>query len=375
VRRYRPLTLCFFLLFAGGLPAQEHGSFDLLLDVDLNSARAAVGLYQGLAGRPADLARMRGSRIALATTATISGRALTLEMLERSLEAAKFNQDPGEDLFGLLPARRQVAAIRELLDELERRNFSRRVVGTVEQLFPSDARLTGRVPVFVVAFGPQTVDAFVRRVVWRGDHPVYTGEGEGELTIVVNLARAVSYGSSTDERFLSLVSVVAHEVFHAAFGMYKDRSAFWRRFYDSPLRPFDHLLDLAHNEGIAYYLSLVQQSRGMLSQEGESHARAAFVQFSSAAEELLSPTMTAPRAEEILRRSNTSGHWESFGAITGMIVARQIDRTYGRTALVETISAGPYDFFAKYAELQKRDVSLPQLSSTVLREILRAGAR
>jgi hypothetical protein len=211
--------------------------------------------------------------------------------------------------------------------------------------------------------------------VWRGDEPVFAGEGGGELTIVVNLARAVSYGTTTDERFLGLVSVVAHEVFHAAFGMYKDRSPVWQRFYASSPRPFDRLLDLAQNEGTAYYLSLVQQTRGLLPPDGESRARASFAQFNAATEELLSPSLKPRRAEELLRTSNTSGYWENFGAITGMIVARQIDRTQGRTSLVETLSRGPFDFFGKYVELQERDNSLPQLSRQVSREILRLRGR
>ena len=53
------------------------------------------------------------------------------------------------------------------------------------------------VPVYVVAFGYQTVDAYVRRVVWRGNVPVFVGEGEGEVTIIVNLSKAISYGRST----------------------------------------------------------------------------------------------------------------------------------------------------------------------------------
>ena len=40
------------------------------------------------------------------------------------------------------------------------------------------------------------------------------------------------------------------------------------------------------------------------------------------------------------------------GAFTGMIVARQIDRAFGRDALRQTIALGPVDFFGKYIDAQ-----------------------
>ena len=88
--------------------------------------------------------------------------------------------------------------------------------------------------------------------------------GKGFFPTVVNLAKAVNYGKTTDERFVGMVSVVAHEVFHAAFGNYKDGSPAWRAYYATHRSSLDQLLDLTHNEGIAYYLSLVQSSRGRL---------------------------------------------------------------------------------------------------------------
>jgi hypothetical protein len=78
------------------------------------------------------------------------------------------------------------------------------------------------------------------------------------------------------------------------------------------------------------------------------------------------------RANELIRLSNTSGYWESYGSITGMIIARQIDQTLGRMALVETIARGPSDFFGKYVELMKRDNNFPRLSDTVVRELGRS---
>jgi len=365
------VLLLLFFSWVSVAGAQDRASFDLRLDQDFESAEKTVELYEGLYGRPEAVAGLRGSQLALATTALLAQRRLSTRDLERSLEAVKFNQDLGEDLFRMKEARGNAGAIRELLDEVRRRRFADRVVGTVEQLFPPSARLKSRIPIYFVAFGHQNIDAFVRRVVWNGDEPAFVGEGNGELTIVMNLSKAVTYGRSVEERFFGVLSVVAHEVFHAAFGVYKDNSSGWRHYTATHQRPIDHLFALTQNEGIAYYLSLVHQTRGKLRPGWEEQVRTAFAAFSRNAEELLSPEISPRRASAIIRESNTSGYWESYGAMTGMIIARQIDQTLGRSALVETIASGPNDFFGKYVDLINRDGTLPALSPRVVQEIRR----
>lgn len=356
---------------AAPVQAQESGNFDVILNIQYASAEKTIGLYEGLTGNPADIAAMRGSQIALSTTALLAQRPLDTQALTRALEAVKFNQSLDDDVFRMKDARANLVPMRDLLAESQRRNFGQKVVSTVAQLFPAGARVRTVIPVFFVAFGHQNIDAFVRRVRWTGNTPVFTGEGEGELTIVVNLAKAVHYGQSTDERFVGMLGVVAHEVFHAAFGVYKDGSASWRAYYASRRSPMDKLLDLTHNEGIAYYLSLVQSSRGRLPSDGLAHAQRSFAEFNANLAELISPRTSERRINDIIRMSNTSAYWDNYGAITGMIVARQIDQTLGRQALVETIANGPEDFFAKYAELMKRDGELPALSPQLLEVLSR----
>ncbi len=351
--------------------AQQGDAFNVFLRVDYSSAEKTLELYQGIGGRPAEIAALRGSQIALSTTAFLAQRPLDTPALEQALEAVKFNQGLGDDVFRMHDARANVAVIRELLDEAQKRNFGQKVVSTVAQLFPAGARVSTVIPVYFVAFGHQNIDAFVRRVVWRGDTPRFTGEGEGELTIVVNLAKCVNYGRSVDERFIGMLSVVAHEVFHAAFGVYKDGSPAWRNYYATHRTPFDQLLDLSQNEGIAYYLTLIQSSRGKLPPDGLERARRSFADFNRNAAELLAPGTSFRRSEDIIRLSNTSGYWESYGAITGMIVARQIDQALGREALVETVVNGPADFFGKYGELMKRDGNIPVISPPVLQNAAR----
>ncbi len=366
------LFFSFLLLFGAACRAQQNDMFNVYLRIDYASAEKTLELYQGLGGRPAEIAALRGSQIALSTTAFLAQRPLDTPVLEEALESVKFNQAMGDDIFRMRDARANVAAISELLVEAQRRNFGQKVVSTVAQLFPPDARVSTVIPVYFVAFGHQNIDAFVRRVVWRGDTPSFTGEGQGELTIVVNLAKCVNYGHSVDERFIGMISVVAHEVFHAAFGVYKDGSPVWKNYYASHNTPFDQLLDLSHNEGIAYYLTLIQSpSRGKLPADGLERARRSFEEFNRNAEEILAPGTTYRRSEDIIRLSNTSGYWESYGAITGMIIARQIDQTLGRQALSETIARGPADFFGKYADIMKRDGSIPVLSGVVIQNATR----
>ena len=363
-------SLLFLFMFLAAVGARGQEYFNVVLRVNYQSAEQTLELYSGLSGHPADIASLRGSQIALATTALLSQRQLDTPTLERALEAVKFNQNLGDDPFRMKEARASIKEIKELLEESQKRNFGQRVVSTVSQLFPADVRINTVIPVYFVAFGHQNIDAFVRRVAWKGNVPVFTGEGEGELTIVVNLAKSVNYGRTTDERFIGMLSVVAHEVFHAAFGAYKDASPEWRQYYNARRNPVDRLLDLSQNEGIAYYLTLIQRSRGRLPGDGLERAQRNFAEFNRNAAELLSPRTSGQRADDIIRLSNTSGYWESYGAITGMIVARQIDQTLGRQALVETITRGPTDFFGKYADLTRRDPGLPALSPQLV-EILR----
>jgi hypothetical protein len=337
--------------------SQEHAHFQLYLDLNTASAERAIEIYQGLSGRPADAARERGSQLSLAVTGTLAGRRLDTPALEQALEAAKFNQNMGDDVFQMRGARENIAALKDLFLELRRRNFAQRVVSTVEQLFPVDAQIQARIPMYVV------------RVRWEENIPLPADENDGELTIVVNLAKAVRYGNETDERFIGLLSVVAHEVFHAAYGVYKQSTPEWRSYYSVQRTPLEELLDLSQNEGVAYYLSLIQRTHGRLPADGLQRAQAAFTRFNAVASELLLPSTSRSRVSELLRESNTSGYWESFGSITGMMIARQIDQTLGRSALVETLRGPPQVFFRTYVDLMRRDSGVPALSPQVINQI------
>lgn len=355
-------AVCLAAVTAHAQPA----GFDVRLDVDLVSAERTIELFEGRSGSPRDIAALRGSRIALATTGLLSGQPLSVADLEQALEDAKYGHNADGNVFRMDEGRQHARMLGELLTEIRRRNFARRVAGTVEGLFPADTRLSTTIPVYVVAFGHQNIEAFVRRVVWKGDVPVFVGEGEGELTIVVNIAKAVNYGRTVEERFIGVLSLVAHEVFHAAFGVYQDNSPVWREYRETHRTYLDQLLELTQNEGIAHYLSFEQRTGGAVPRDWDANMRTSFNDFNANAEALLSPRLSPSRAGEIIRASNTSEYWESYGAITGLFIAREIDRVLGRPALAETITLGPADFFAKYHRLCRSNNNLPKLSPRIV---------
>ncbi len=348
--------------------SQTNPNFNVRLNLNYESAERAIEMYEGKWGSGRDIVPLKGSQIALATTADLARRRLAPSFLEESLDGIKFGQVSNDDVFLLKDAKHNVIALKELLTHIKRRNFAQRVASTVEQLFPTDAKVSTAIPLFFVAFGHQNIDAYVRRVVWYDNIPHFVGEGEGELTIVVNLAKAVRYGRTVDERFIGVLSVVAHEVFHAAFGTYKDGSPVWRSYYATHQSYLDELLDLTQNEGIAHFLTF-QQRGDYRPPDWDEKIAASFAEFNKSADELLSSQVTPQRAHILISTSNTSEYWKSYGAITGMFIARTIDQKLGRKALTETVANSADDFYLKYISLAERDNSLPKLSEQIAKHI------
>lgn len=358
------------ILLAGTSRSQENPKFNVNLMIDYSSAEQSIQLFEDQRVSTGTLAELRGNLIAASTTGLIADRGGISTLLQSYLDSLKYHEIIRDDVYHLEEARKNVVDIKQLLDEIKKRNFNRRVVATIEQIFPQDADVSVNIPMYVVALGHENVDAYVRRIIWHGDTPQFTGENEGELTIVINLSHAVRYAPDLEQRFVSLLTVVAHEAFHAAFGAYKDRSRTWKRYYKEHRRPFDELVDLTQNEGIAYYLSLEQQGRGYLPRDWDTRTREVFATFNRSASELLSDNLSPRRASELMRTANLSGYWESYGAMTGMFIAREIDLRLGRGALIETISGGPLDMFKKYITLTDRDSNLPKFSRQVTDALL-----
>ena len=359
-------------IIPGAAFPQKSPEFSINLQFNYAAAEECIRLYGDEFVSTRALSELRGNLIAASTAGLIANRRDVPSLLKSYLDSLRNHQQITGDVYHLEDARRGLATIRELLAEIKKRNLSQRIAATVGQLFPREAVVSCTIPVYVVAFGHENADAYVRRILWKDDVPSFTGGESGELTIVINLAASVRYGSNTEERLLSLLTVMAHEVFHAAFGVYKETSPFWKRYYLKYSSPFDALLDITQNEGIAYYLSLDQEWRGNLPPEWPARTKNAVAAFNSNASELLSPRIARERASELLRRANLSGYWESFGSMTGMLIAREIDLRLGRPALIETVERGPADFFSKYIRLTEEDSNLPKLKKLLESEI---GAR
>ena len=347
--------------------AQDNEEFDVNLIIDYSSAEQTLQLYQDQFVNNETIAQLRGNRIAASTTGMIAALGSAPYFLQAYLDSLKYREYMVNDIYHLQEAKQNVDQIKELLDNLEKMNFNRKVVATVEQIFPHDVPVSARIPLYVVALGHENVDAFVRRIVWEGDEPRFVGENEGDLTIVVNLAHAIRYSSKMEERINDLLGVVAHEVFHAAFGVYKENSPVWKAYYQKGTNSLDALLDLTQNEGIAYHLSMEQQAGDYVPMDWNSRMRDVFISYNNYAMELLSPSTSSRRKDEILRNANLSGFWESYGSMAGMYIARTIDKQLGRAALIETISLGPSDFFGKYIKLTEQDASLPKFKKDLER--------
>ena len=178
------------LLPAAVARAQTNPAFNVNLSIDYSSAEETLELLRGGYASTQQLSRLRGNRIAASTSELIAGRADAPALLRAYLDSLQAHQIIRDDIYRLEEARRNADTIAALLDELQRRNFNRRVVATVEQLFPGDSPVSAVIPVYVVAFGHENADAYVRRITWKGDTPEFVGEGEGELTIIINLAAA-----------------------------------------------------------------------------------------------------------------------------------------------------------------------------------------
>ncbi|HUN66119.1 MAG TPA: DUF5700 domain-containing putative Zn-dependent protease [Bacteroidota bacterium] len=358
------LPCLILLLFSNGT-GQTNPSFSIELRPDYRAAEQSLLLFEDNPVGSGSLAALRGNRIAASTTGLIANSDSVTMLLRDDLDSAKYHRILRNDIYHLEEARANAAQIRALLTELERSYFTRKVEATVEQIFPQDARVSLTIPMYAVALGHENVDAYVRSIRWHGDVPEFTGEGEGELTIVINLAHAVRYGDSTRERYLTLLGVVAHEVFHAAFSDYKKHSSFWQDYRSEHHAPIDELFDLTQNEGIAYYLSIDQRGHGYVPRDWYTRARETFAQFNRNGSELLSPRISRERAVSLIRSANLSGSHDSYGAMCGMFIAREIDLRMGRADLIRTIAAGPIDMLRKYLSLAASDNNLPSFSPPI----------
>ena len=352
------------------LYGQEHPNFNVSLQIDYSSADQLIELCEGRLHNIGGVADAKGSQLAAATSILLARREFPADIFRRELETLRDNFRSQDDIFGFAPTRAHLAEIKALLAEAKKQQLDRRVIATISQFFPQNARISAPLSVYIVAFGHENASAFVRRVIWQGNVPMFVGEGQGEPVIVVNLQRLI-VGPSTQMQYIETLSTLAHEVFHAVFEVYQSNSAVWKE-YNSRRGPLWSLAELVQNEGIAYHISFQQRTGNALPPPVFEGAKQGLRAMNDAMRELLSPDISSSRAHELLMNANLSGSFEkNYGAAAGLLMAFAIDTKLGRSALTETIERGVGDFFQKYDELTKQYDELPKISEEVRREVLK----
>ncbi len=368
-RAFRPGILTVVVL---ALPffarSQSNPRFDVSLRIDYSSAEEILNFFERQTFNAQRVANLRGNQIAAATSVMLARTGRPPGDFVHELELVRDNYTTSGDIYGLKATQSHTDQLRKLLDETRRRQLDRRVVATIASYFPSDASVSVNIPVYVVAMGNEKAAAFVRRVVWQDDKPVFVGDNEGEGVIVLNLARMLGSGQHVDQQFIQLLSTLAHECFHAVFGVYQESSAVWKEIRQRR-EPIWRLAELVQNEGIAYCLSLQLQIGGQPPPSRWFDATGNAVKsFNSAATELISPTISARRATDLIMNSNLSGSFEgNYGATAGLRMAYEIDTRLGRPALTESVSGGLKAFFGKYETLCRQNSELPKLDPGVLK--------
>lgn len=356
----------FLFLIAPFARGQSNPQFDVTLRVDYSSAEEMLEFFDRKTNNSSRVAKQRGNQIAAATSLMLARTYRSADDFTRELELVRDNYKNESDVYGLGPTRARAEQLKKLLTETKKRQLERRVVATIASFFPADAKVSLTIPVFVVAMGNENAAAFVRRVVWKDDTPVFVGNDQGEQVIVLNLARNLSNRGDIETEFVQVLSTLAHECFHAVFGVYRSGAA---SSIDRN-NPAASLADLVQNEGIAYYLSLQLQIGGATPPTRWFDAtERAMNALNSALIELHSPSVTAQRARELMMNSNLSGSFEgNYGATAGLRMAYEIDTRLGRPVLAETIREGVREFFAKYVDLCRHQTNLPRLDQNASRD-------
>lgn len=363
-----------FLLLLLGIPnslwAQSSQLFDVTLRIDYSGAERMLDFFDRRTFNPDEVAEARGNRIAAATSLLLARTQRSAGDFTHQLELVRDDYTTSGDIYGLRDAQSHTGQIRKLLAELRKRQLERRVIATIQAFFPSDARVSGVLPVYVVAMGNEKAAAFVRRVVWKDNTPVFAGENEGDPVIVLNVARMIPAGNDVNTQFIGLLGTLAHECFHAVFGLFQQDSEMWRAYHQRR-DPIWNLAELVQNEGIAYYLSMQLQIGGQTpAQTWFATTDQAVKNLDDASKELLSPYIQPQQARALILNANMSGSFEgNYGATAGLRIAYEIDTRLGRPALAETINGGVRSFFGKYDTLCQQNPMLPRLEVDVLKTL------
>jgi hypothetical protein len=362
------VLILLIVLFPRPSAGQSNPQFDITLRIDYSSAEQMLDFFSRRTYNTDLVANARGNKLAAATSIMLARTERPPQDFARQLELVRDDFNVREDIYGLKETKSHVDQTQKLLTEIRKRQLDRRVVATVQSFFPSDAKVSGTILVFVVVMGNEKAAAFVRWIVWNNESPVFVGENQGEQVIVLNLARSLAYNNDVNAQFIELLGTLAHECFHAVFGIYQQNSEIWHSFHQRS-EPIWSLAEVVQNEGIAYYLSLQLQIGGQIPATPWFDAtNRAMKNFNDASKELLAPIVQSQRARELILNANLSGSFAgNYGATAGLRIAYEIDTRLGRTALTETIRGGVKEFFGKYDTLCHQNPALPRLDEAVLK--------
>ncbi len=348
------------------LPLYSQNAFNITLRLDFSSVDALLELSEGKIANVNRVAELKGNQIAAATSALLAREPYSTQTFARELERFRNGASLANDMFGLSATAVYLQQIKILTQDSKRRNLDRRVLATIAPFFPQHSRINASIPVYFVALGNENAAAFVRTIAWRNNVPYFVAEGDGELTIVVNLTRSVQYIRDPQIQFVDMLSTLAHETFHAVFGMYQQTAPVWRANEYKP-EPYWTLAELSQNEGFAYLISLQQRNGGKLPADRIASARRSVSDLNDALKELSAPDISPARARELIMNSNLSGSYEkNYGATAGLLMAYSIDEKLGRDSLTDCLENGVGDFFAKYQRLAEQNGELPKFDQNVV---------
>jgi hypothetical protein len=347
--------------------AQSNRNFDFSLGLDFEAAEKTLDYFDYRIGNVKYVAELRGNRLAASTSVMLARTEKSGSDFQDQLELARSSSNFESDVYGFLPAKKHIAELRKLIEEIKHRRLDRRIAATLADFFPAEAKISTRFSVYFVVIGNEKAAAFVRRVIWNFDVPTFVGEDKGEPIIVVNLARIVEISKNTDAQFIEVLSTTAHECFHAVLSTLQKSLPESTR----PKNLSGQLLELAQNEGIAYYLTMQTHIGAETpSLQWFNSTSLAIETLNKVLKELSAPGLTLSRARELMMNANLSGSFEgNYGATAGLRMAYEIDKNLGRPALTITLMGGGRSFAQAYKRACQQDDSLPKLDEKALQSL------
>jgi hypothetical protein len=213
-------------------------------------------------------------------------------------------------------------AFRSEVAELARRfrDVDPSAFASVERLFCADDE---PVTLHLLPIGNPWGDAFVRDVAGRPE-------------IFVNLAVvARNYGQDNDQRWATLLTVLAHELFHIRFARQRAKSEYWRSFPASGSPLAEARLTIL-DEGIAHFVGHRDSIARYLVEQREP-LRLTLARGREALTRLSDPALSPSEAGEIIVRGTVGRFFSKYLCMPGMLAAYALHRNGGNAALLRSL--------------------------------------